>query len=109
APLRYSPVFLPPLNGVQIRLVPLSGLVETDVFYGEVSFPAVLMIGPGKTLTLSRGTPLVEVIPIKREEFQAEFVAVEAEKYNVMNLSTRPLPENKNYYKNNLWRKKTYR
>jgi hypothetical protein len=108
-PPGYSTLFLPPLNRFQMPLVPLAGLVETDTFYREVNFPAVLTIERGTTLTLPRGTPFVQVIPIKRGEFQTEFVPLEVQKYQAMNESTKPIPENINFYKDNFWRKKTYR
>jgi hypothetical protein len=108
-PPGYSTLFLPVLNRFQIPLFPLAGLVETDVFYREVNFPAVLTIAPGATLRLPRGTPLVQVIPIRRDEFQSEFVPPDVEKYNAMNEQTRDLPENYNFYKDNFWRKKSYR
>jgi hypothetical protein len=97
------------LNRFQMPLFPLAGLVETDIFYREVNFPAVLTIAPGMSLTLPRGTPLVQVIPIRRDEFQSEFVPPDLEKYNAMNEQTRDLPENYNFYKDNFWRKKSYR
>jgi hypothetical protein len=108
-PPGYSTLFLPLLNRFEIPLFPLSGLVETDTFYREVNFPAFLTIPRGTTLALARGTPLVQVIPIKRDEFESEFVAPDLEKYHAMDLATRDSPENYNFYKNNFWRKKSYR
>jgi hypothetical protein len=108
-PPGYSTLFLPVLNRFGIPLVPLAGLVETDTFYREVNFPSVLTIGPGTKLTLPRGTPLVQVIPIKRDEFQSELVPADAEKYMDVDLHCLEIPENQNYYKDNAWRKKAYR
>jgi hypothetical protein len=109
-----SALFLPPLNRFQMPLYPLAGLVETDIFYREVNFPAVLMIPPGTTLTLRKGTPFVQVIPIKRDEYQSEFVPLDVETYRTSRPSTLPenhnlFPETQNYYRNNFWRKKNYR
>ena len=83
--------------------------METDIFYREVNFPAILSMAPGTSVALPRGTPLVQVIPVKRDEFQSEFVPPDIEKFNAMDLATRESPENYNFYKNNFWRKKTYR
>jgi hypothetical protein len=107
-PPGYSTLFLPPLNRFELPLVPLAGLVETDTFYREVNFPAILSIAPGTTLEVPRGTPLVQMIPIKREAFQAEFVATDAERYRAMDLQTRDSPENYNFYKDHYWQKKAY-
>jgi hypothetical protein len=108
-PPGYSTLFLPLLNRFEMPLVPLAGLVETDVFYREVNFPAVLSIPLGTTLNIPRGTPLVQMIPVKREEFQADFEPADAEKYGAMDLQTRDSPENYNFYKNHYWQKKAYR
>jgi len=108
-PPGYSTLFLPLLNRFPLPLFALAGLVETDLFYREVNFPAILTIPLGTTVTLLRGTPLVQAIPIKRDEFQSEFVPLRVEKFNEMNEKTRDLPENYNFYKDNFWRKKGYR
>jgi hypothetical protein len=108
-PPGYSTLFQPLLNRFDMRLIPLAGLVETDLFYRNVNFPAVLTIRPGTKIELARGTPLVQAIPIKREEFQSEFVPADVEKFDAMHLGTMGAPEDANFYKNNFWRKKTYR
>jgi hypothetical protein len=109
-----SALFLPPLNRFQMPLVPLAGLVETDIFYREVNFPAVLTIPPGTTLTVLKGTPLVQVIPIRRDEYQSKVVPLDAETYKTSRPGTLPenhnlIPESQNFYRNNYWRKKNYR
>jgi hypothetical protein len=108
-PPGYSTLFLPLLNRFQLPVHPLAGLVETDLFYREVNFPCILTMPAGTALNLPRGTPLVQAIPIKRDEFQSEFVPLKTEKFVEMSLKTRDLPENYNFYKDNYWRKKVYR
>src|SRR5271165_5808322 len=58
-PPGYSTLFLPPINRFHMPLVPLAGLVETDLFYREVNFPSILTLQRGTRVTLPRGTPLV--------------------------------------------------
>ncbi len=113
-PPGYSTLFLPPVNRFQMHLVPLTGMVETDVFYREVHFPSLLAIPRGTTLKLTKGTPLVQAIPIKRDEFQSNMVSLDVEKYQNSRPAT--LPEDhdlygdaRNFYKNNYWIKKSYR
>jgi hypothetical protein len=108
-PPGYSTLFLPPMNRFQLPILPFAGLVDTDTFYREVNFPALLPVPPGKTVILERGTPLVQAIPIKRDEFQAEIVPVDTEKLNAMHQRTEDIPANYNYYKDNFWQKKGYR
>lgn len=107
-PPGYSALFQPLLNRFEQRLIPLAGLVETDIFYRNVNFPAVLTIPPGTTLSLPKGTPLVQVIPIKRDEFQSAFVPADAEAFNLMHQQTLGDSKNPNFYKDHYWRKKTY-
>jgi hypothetical protein len=107
-PPGYSTLFTPLLNRFQTQALPLAGLVETDLFYREVNFPTVLMIRPGQTVHLAKGTPLVQAIPIKRDEFQAEIVPVDAEKRGAIPQGE-DKPENYGFYKENFWRKKGYR
>lgn len=107
-PPGYSTMFLPLVNRFETRLIPLAGLVETDLFYRNVNFPAVLTIAPGTTLALPKGTPLVQVIPIKRDEFHAAVVPADDAAFHLMNERTKGDPEDANFYKDNYWRKKTY-
>jgi hypothetical protein len=108
-PPGYSTLFLPLLNRFEMPLLPLAGLVETDEFYREVNFPALLSIPRGHTLSIARGTPLVQMIPMRREEFQTDFVPIDAEKYNPVDLHTRDSPENHHFYRDRYWQKKAYR
>jgi hypothetical protein len=105
-PPGYSTLFLSMLNRYLIPLVPLAGLVETDIFYRNVNFPCLLTIPLGTTLTLTKGVPLVQAIPIKREDFQAQFVPVDMER--LMAVEKENAPGNPNYYRDNFWKKKSY-
>src|SRR5262249_52348797 len=108
-PAGYSTLFQPLINRFELPLVPLAGLVEIDVFYREVNFPCVLSIRAGTSVRLARGTPLVQAIPIKRDEFRSEIVPADVEKYNFAHRHTLGDPDDVNFYKDNFWRKKTYR
>ena len=108
-PPGYSTLFLPLLNNFETRIVPLAGLVDTDVFYREVNFPMLLTIPRGHTLNIARGTPLLQMIPVKREEFQIDFVPIDAEKYYPIELETHDEAGNQHFYKNTYWHKKSYR
>src|SRR5262245_3776562 len=74
-PPGHSTLFLPPLNRLEtpsLPFVPLAGLVETDNFYREVNFPAMVTLQPGTRVALPKGTPLVQAIPIKREDYNSK-------------------------------------
>ncbi len=109
-PPGYSTLFIPLLNRFGMPIVPLAGLVETDLFYREVNFPSVVTLRRGGSLILPQGTPLVQMIPFRRDEFQLERTPADEQKYNdTVWYTTRSEPEHQHYYKNNSWRKKNYR
>src|SRR5437773_8974844 len=72
-PPGYSTLFVPPMNRFAAPIVPLCGVVETDQYYQEINFPAVCLLRPGATATLPKGTPLVQVIPFRREAWESSF------------------------------------
>jgi hypothetical protein len=71
-PPGYSTLFLPPLNRESIPFNILAGVVDTDSFYSPVNFPAACLMQRGSKCTLLRSTPLVQVIPFKREEWHSQ-------------------------------------
>lgn len=64
----WSSLFISPLNHFDKKFVCLSGLVDTDTYPVPVNFPAVLT-AYDVDLHIPMGTPLVTVIPIKRDTF----------------------------------------
>src|SRR5437016_730072 len=68
-PPGYSTLFVAPLNYFDAPFVPLAGVVETDTYYRHVTFPAIWLLGPGTQTILKRGTPLVQAIPFRRDDW----------------------------------------
>lgn len=66
-----SCLFTSPLNHLETRFKVLDGVVDTDTYYKEVNFPFLWTGGDGEFF-IPRGTPLVQVIPFRREEFDLE-------------------------------------
>lgn len=64
----WSSLFVPPINHLNPHFTCLGGLVDTDRYPKEVNFPA-LWHTPNFDDKLPAGTPLVQVIPIKRNSF----------------------------------------
>jgi hypothetical protein len=83
-PPGYSVLFVPPLNHEPIPFRVLSGLVDTDTFYEQVNFPSVCMMARGTSCVLKRGTPLAQVIPIKREPWRSQIGHADAQKLREM-------------------------
>jgi hypothetical protein len=75
----YSCLFTSPLNHLETRFKVLDGVVDTDTYYNNVNFPFLWTGGDGEFF-IPRGTPLMQVIPFKREEFALHVGATEEAK-----------------------------
>jgi len=67
----YSCLFTSPLNHLETRIKILDGAVDTDTYHTNVNFPFLWTGGDGEFF-IPKGTPLVQVIPYKRETFTLE-------------------------------------
>lgn len=61
----WSILILPAINHIDAPFTCLSGLVDTDKYHKQINFPAIWHVGDYDD-TLPAGTPLVTVIPVKR-------------------------------------------
>jgi hypothetical protein len=105
-PPGYSTLFCSPFNRFDLPFSVLAGVVETDTFYREVNFPAISMMRPDSTFMIPKGTPLVQVIPIRREDWNSKTVPVDEARL----IGTRQeLRENRHAYKEKHWQKQNYR
>lgn len=64
-PPGYSCMFIPPVNHIETRFIALGGIVDTDKYHREINFPSV-WLAPNFDNVLPAGTPIVQVIPYKR-------------------------------------------
>jgi hypothetical protein len=71
-PKGYSCLFVPPLNNSDDRFSIISGIVDTDTFTNEINFPIVINGDKYPTLetTIKKGTPYVQIIPFKRDNWK---------------------------------------
>lgn len=65
-PPGWSCLFVPPLNRTQDIFEVFSGVVDTDTYQSPIHFPFVAK-APDGVHVIDKGTPLVQVIPFKRE------------------------------------------
>lgn len=72
-PPGYSLLFIPPLNRPDPRFTVFSGLVDADGYFEFINFPFVWN-EPNFHGIIEAGTPLVQVIPIKRDTLFRESV-----------------------------------
>ena len=73
APPGYSLLFTHPLNRTDLPFTTLTGLVDSDTFHDSpVNFPA-RWNEPDFNGVLSKGTPVAQCVPVKRESWVADF------------------------------------
>jgi hypothetical protein len=105
-PKGYSALFLQPAYADGSPLTALQALVDTDNFItdGHLSF----LVEKGFKGTIKQGTPLIQIIPFKRESWSKNFITVEKseEVYETQRLKLRAVFSNA--YKNLFRSKKEY-
>lgn len=71
-PPGWSCFFTHPLNVPTDIYQSLSGIVDTDTYRVPVNFPFVLNLPKGEKYEFTTQTPMVQVIPFKRQEWEME-------------------------------------
>ena len=104
-PKGYSTLFTHPLNRPELPFRTLDGIVDTDNYPMEVNFPFLLRVDFEGIIEM--GTPIAQLWPYKRENWQAEIVEGSVNQRitahdNFYKKINRP-------YKNGFWQKKIYR
>lgn len=74
-----SCIFTSPLNHLEHRFKILDGIVDTDSYYNNINFPFIWTGGSGEFF-LPKGTPLVQVIPFKREHHSMEVSLIDQDR-----------------------------
>jgi hypothetical protein len=106
-PKGYSCLFVPPIHNPNGIFTVFEGLVDTDKYTAPVNFPFVLNDSKFKGI-IPAGTPMVQVIPIRREEWKSELGNIESLKENEkISFKLRTLFYNS--YKNQFWTRKEYK
>jgi hypothetical protein len=102
----YSCLFLPPMHR-DSKFSILPAIVDTDTFNHAINLPFTLT-DPDFEGTIEAGTPMVQVIPFKRDTFAHEIYDGYdyVQKYPETELFQEEYPES---YKNNEWHKKSYK
>jgi len=85
APPGYSLLFTHPINRRDLPFTTLTGLVACDAFHDTpVHFPAYWHDASFNGV-LPRGTPFVQILPVKRESWTAEFATLSADEIRRLN------------------------
>jgi len=108
-PPGYSCLFLPPMNNEDDRFSAIPGIVDTDCHPTRVNFPIVVNGDkyPALDTVIKMGTPYVQVIPFKREQWKIKIESETKEKRDqtVLSLGYQVI----NSYKTNWWNKKSWK
>jgi hypothetical protein len=104
-PKNYSLLFTQPINRFDLPFQSIAGVVDCDLYKLSVHFP--FFIKDTFSGIIEKGTPITQIIPIKREpwkrtveDYNEEVIKLNGEKYfSTINRS----------YKKNHWSKKEYR
>lgn len=102
----YSCLFIPPMHR-EAKFSILPAVVDTDTFDFAINFPFTLT-DPDFEGTIEGGTPMVQVIPFKRDEFTHEIYDAYdyVQKYPDTTLFQKEFPDS---YRNESWNRKSYR
>jgi|Laugrespbdmm15dd_1035085.scaffolds.fasta_scaffold41548_1 hypothetical protein len=108
-PKGYSCLFVPPSNNSDDRFSIIPAIVDTDVFPNEINFPIIINGDkyPVLETILKKGTPYVQIIPFKRDNWKMKFKLRKQKEiqnsriFYGLNLL--------NIYKNKYWNKKTWK
>jgi hypothetical protein len=82
----------------------LSGIVETDNYYSNIHFP--FFIKEGFEGIIPAGTPIVQVIPLKREQWKNTIGEADARKLDESNFRLKGKIGRS--YKSQWWVRKSY-
>ena len=97
-PKGYSCLFTAPFNrSANAEAFCISGVVRCDRYYNMVSVPfAIPLKKKGDVVSIERGRPFVQIIPVKRENVELTFSQID-----MKNLETtvNQIDENPGYYK----------
>lgn len=105
-PKGYSTLFVQPFHRESVFTI-LPGIVDTDIYTAPVNFPFVIN-DPNFEGLIKQGTPMAQVIPIKRDKWAMEIGNKEdyVQQIGIMQkLNSRFFDR----YKNMFWDKKEYR
>ena len=104
-PKNYSALFIHPSNRFDLPFKTISGIVDTDSYDLQIHFP--FFIHKDFTGIVESGTPIAQIIPIKRESWlrsHKKYIEGRQQIFSDKFVSTI-----KRSYKNNYWTKKEYK
>jgi hypothetical protein len=107
-PKGWSTLFMPPLYQDNPIFEIFTGLVDTDTYRVPVNHPFYLMDEDFEG-TIPCGTPLAQIIPVKRENWEIKIINSEKEKNAILRENTHRSRYFWNGYKKLFWSPKSYK
>lgn len=104
-PEGYSLLFLNPINRFDLPFQTITGIVDCDSYELAVHFP--FFIKKGFSGIIEKGTPITQIIPVKRDSWNREIKKYNEEDYAIA--KRKYFAKIKRSYKNNHWFKKEYK
>lgn len=104
-PPGYSILITHPLNRFELPFLTMSAIVDSDTTMGEGG--VAFFIEKGFEGIIKRGTPIFQIIPIKRDSWSSELnqaISHEGEKNNYLSRTTA-----RAWYKKNVWKRKEFK
>lgn len=103
----YSALFIPPMHNPNGIFTVLPGVVDTDSYINPVNFPFTLD-DPDFEGMIPAGTPMVQVIPFKRDTFKMG-IGSEKDIQNIAKFDSKFRIKFLNNYKSRFWHRKEYK
>jgi hypothetical protein len=105
----YSCLFVPPLNNSDDRFSIIPGIVDTDTFPTEINFPIIINGDKYPVLedTIKKGTPYVQIIPFKRDNWK--MILKPSKQKEIQNSRLFYGLKLINIYKDKYWNKKSWK
>jgi hypothetical protein len=107
-PKGYSTLFIHPLNRTDLPFYTLSGIVDTDTYRMPTEFPFVFdprLIED--SLIIPKGTPIVQAIPFKRNDWYMGFGEFDKKEYKRERFKLRSKISRS--YKSMFWQRKVFK
>jgi len=108
-PKGYSCLFVSPLNNSDDRFSIIPGIVDTDSYINEINFPMVINGDkyPVLETTIKKGTPYVQIIPFKRDNWK--MIVKPRKQKEIQNSKLFFGLKILNIYKDKYWNKKSWK
>lgn len=107
-PPGYSALYLTPMNRFDLPFINTVGIIDNDKVHLSGSLP--FFIREGWTGVIPAGTPYVQILPFKRENWKSEIFIEDPKilpKKNIENTKKYRVPDG-GVYKNEVWEKRIY-